>query len=556
MASLCPSVRLIALLCAGTLAISGVAAGWLSPASGAAHLSEAPALAAPVSGALAPATSANARATVTANAANYGIARGYHMGVAVLDTQTGQFYGAGDFRGSFASESVVKAFIATRLLVMGQMHGHIAALAYKMITQSDDAIATALYGRVGGDSLVNWIRNHYRVWNLGPGPRVPGWWGNNHITPQGMVYFYAKVKRDPVVGPWLMNAMHHATKYGSDGTYQFFGLPSATSGAAIKQGWGCDFDDLCTTQSDYNSTGYVNGDRYTVAILARGPLADYGSRISAMLTGSARALLPGGVFPPSAPTVLGLSTRQGSRAGGFMVAVSGSDFVQVRAVFFGGAPASSVIVLSPTRLHATAPAHTSGPVWVRVVTAYGTSTGHVNDLFHFGPPPVVSAAAPALGSPAGGTPVTVTGANFVGVSSVRFGGVDAPSFRVVSPTQIRATSPVHGAGVVDVSVSTGFGPSLMQVPDEFRYVAPPVVGTVSPALGGRAGGTVVTVTGANFLGVTALRFGTVDAPSFSVVSPTQIRVSAPAHTVGIVDVVVVSAYGTSAAVAADKFSYS
>jgi hypothetical protein len=40
--------------------------------------------------------------------------------------------------------------------------------------------------------------------------------------------------------------------------------------AAIKQGWGQDDDDW-TASSDFNSTGFVNGDRYAVAILLTGP---------------------------------------------------------------------------------------------------------------------------------------------------------------------------------------------------------------------------------------------------------------------------------------------
>ena len=57
-------------------------------------------------------------------------------------------------------------------------------------------------------------------------------------------------------------------EYGADGTYQFFGMPSATTGAAIKQGWGDDGDD--SPNADFNSTGYVDGGNYAVAILTDG----------------------------------------------------------------------------------------------------------------------------------------------------------------------------------------------------------------------------------------------------------------------------------------------
>lgn len=230
-------------------------------------------------------------------AARYATSRGYQAGVAVLDTSTGKLWGAGAYDGMFASESVVKVFIATRLLVSGQLTGDTADTAYRMITQSDDGAADALYGLAGGDEVVTWIAEHYGIPDLGSPPTKPGWWSNTHISAVGMVRFYAKIKADPVVWPWLSNAMHHATTYGSDGTYQFFGLKQAEREAAIKQGWGQDDDDW-TDASDFNSTGFVNSDRYAVAILMKGPSWEYNSGLPAMVSSVAKALMPGGVVRP------------------------------------------------------------------------------------------------------------------------------------------------------------------------------------------------------------------------------------------------------------------
>lgn len=232
-------------------------------------------------------------AFVTGNAKRaiaYAAARGESAAVAVLDTRTGKFYGAGRYRTRYASESVVKVFIATRLLLTGRMHGATERTAYKMITQSDDASASALYGRAGGDGLVPWIARHYHLGNLGSGPSRPGWWGNTHITARGLVEFYAKAKADPRVGPWLRNAMRHATTYGSDGTYQYYGIPATTDDFAIKQGWGADGDCFC--RSVFNSTGYVDGGRYAVAMLTAG--GSYGRYAMTTLNGMALRLIPRG----------------------------------------------------------------------------------------------------------------------------------------------------------------------------------------------------------------------------------------------------------------------
>lgn len=226
------------------------------------------------------------------SAAAYASSHGYSTGIAVYDTATGAFYGAGHYDTYYASESVVKAFIATEILLKGDMHGSTASTAYKMITQSDDNSANRLYGLAGGDSVVSRLDSHYGI-HIGHGPSRSGWWGNTYITAKGMVQFYAKVRKDSKVWPWLYNAMRHATKYGSDGYYQYFGIPSASKqGWAVKQGWG--EDDNCFCHSTWDSTGFVDNGRYAIAILTAGPGYTYNSPISHMVTSEAQRMMPGG----------------------------------------------------------------------------------------------------------------------------------------------------------------------------------------------------------------------------------------------------------------------
>jgi hypothetical protein len=233
---------------------------------------------------------ASAAVTSQATAAvSYASSHGYRSSVGVLDTSTGTFWGAGDFNSAYASESVMKVFIATRLLLTNQMSGWNETTAYKMITQSDDASADALYGRAGGDGVITWVKQALNIPTLGSPPLRSGWWGGTQINAHGMALFYNAVRARPAVWAWLGNAMHHASRLGSDGTYQYFGIPSATTGAAIKQGWG---GDNSAGQPAFNSTGVVNGDRYAVVILTQG--GSYGAPISGMVTTEARLLMPAG----------------------------------------------------------------------------------------------------------------------------------------------------------------------------------------------------------------------------------------------------------------------
>lgn len=483
------------------------------------------------------------RQSVVRAAARYGTSRGYHVGVAVLDRATGAVYRGGDATGPFATESVVKVLIATRLLVSGQMHGQTAAMAYKMITQSDDNMATALYGRVGGDGLINWVERRYHLPGLGSPPRHAGWWGNTHITALGLVRLYARLARDARVRRWLLNAMHHARPYGSDGTYQFFGLPSATRGAAVKQGWGCDFTASCA-EADFNSTGYVNGDRYAVALLVRGPISTYGSPIAGVLTGMARRLLPGGQFPAPPPVVLRTGRTRSSVAGGGTLTVVGRNFLNVRAVWLGTTRVRRVEALSPRRLRITLPPHPAGTVAVRVATAYGLSARRADVHVRYVAAPVVTRVSRHLVAAAGGTPVTVFGSGFLDVRRVGVGGAAATAVRTVTEHRLRFVAPKHPAGDAAVVVTTRFGRS-QPLRKAVAFVAAPVISRLTPDAVGRSGGPV-TVSGTNFRHVSQVLFGTQPGSDLRVASPDALTVTAPAHGAAAVRVRVIGEFGRSA----------
>jgi N-acetylmuramoyl-L-alanine amidase len=189
--------------------------------------------------------------------------------------------------------------IATRLLLAGEMTGHVATLATAMITQSDNDAAWALYPQVGKDGLEPWIAAHYGITGLGGPPSMPGIWGSTQITAAGMVRFYAAVKNDPKVWPWLSNAMHHYQASSSAGEPNAFGLAAADPSAAVKNGWDTNRDPVHPTNAIVNSTGYVVGDRYAVAILSEGPGSLYYTGGEAIVTHEAELLFSGSPAGPS-----------------------------------------------------------------------------------------------------------------------------------------------------------------------------------------------------------------------------------------------------------------
>ncbi|WP_424862745.1 IPT/TIG domain-containing protein [Streptomyces sp. MMS24-I29] len=170
-------------------------------------------------------------------------------------------------------------------------------------------------------------------------------------------------------------------------------------------------------------------------------------------------------------------------------------------------------------------------------------------------PPVVSSINPAQGPVSGGTTVVITGTGLTGATAVRFGAANAVSFTVTSATQITAVNPAGSAGQVVVTVTSPSGTSNATVTFTYTVASLPTVTGLLPSSGSTSGGTTVTVTGTNFSGATQVRFGPVNASSFSVVSPTQITAVSPPGAAGAVPVTVTTPAGTSAAAPTSYFFY-
>ncbi|CAN7403178.1 IPT/TIG domain-containing protein [Aminobacter sp. LjRoot7] len=271
---------------------------------------------------------------------------------------------------------------------------------------------------------------------------------------------------------------------------------------------------------------------------------------------------PGGTSATSAsdqftyvapPTVTALSANRGSTAGGGSVTLTGTGFTHATDVTFGGATAGFIAIDDTNIVVFSLPAHSAGLVNVVVTSPGGASAAAAANEFTYIAPPTVTAVSPTSGPTAGGTSVILTGTGFTGATDVNLGAA-AATFDVNSDTQITATSPAGSAGTVDITVRTVGGTSATSAADQFTYVAPPTVTSITPTSGPASGGTFITITGTGFTGATAVSFGGTAATSFTFISPTQITATSPAGS-GTVDVRVTAVGGTSAVSAADQFTY-
>ena len=87
------------------------------------------------------------------------------------------------------------------------------------------------------------------------------------------------------------------------------------------------------------------------------------------------------------------------------------------------------------------------------------------------PAPSIASITPAHGAPAGGTTVTITGADLEGATAVKFGATPATAYTVDSEGQITATAPPHEAGPAPISVTTIAGTGTSS--QAFTYDGPP-----------------------------------------------------------------------------------
>jgi hypothetical protein len=213
------------------------------------------------------------------------------------------------------------------------------------------------------------------------------------------------------------------------------------------------------------------------------------------------------------PTVTGVSPDDGTTQGGAKVTITGTDLSQVAVVKFGDTgitcqeTEATCKVIGDTEIVATAPALPAGAVDVHVINGAGESAANSPaDRFTSVVPPTVTEVTPNKGLTTGGTEVTITGTDLGDVTELKFGDVPVActdavtTCKVEGDTEIKATTPVLAAGIVDVHAVVGTIESPTDAPaDQFTAVLPKFTLTVTK--GGSGAGNVSSSPGGINCGV-------------------------------------------------------
>lgn len=221
------------------------------------------------------------------------------------------------------------------------------------------------------------------------------------------------------------------------------------------------------------------------------------------LRNGALSLLAGAIeITPVDPVVTLVSPAEGPLAGGSLLSIHGSGFLPGAAVVLGNEVYRDGItggctVVDDTTITLVTRASTVGGITDVVVQDASGVEGRAVGAFEFVDVPQIEGVFPAVGSDTGGTVVKVRGSGLVPPLIVRIDGV------VQSDVTLRDASFLHFV------TEPGFagGPAVLEIEDAdgdvataaFLYVAQPdpVIAQVSPSSGPTAGGTSISIAGAN-----------------------------------------------------------
>ncbi len=195
---------------------------------------------------------------------------------------------------------------------------------------------------------------------------------------------------------------------------------------------------------------------------------------------SAESVDSASAISPAGPVITGLSPAFGPNGSATSVTVTGTGLATTETFGFGAAGNGTVVSCSgTTSCIVTSPSNGTGLVNVIATDTGGIgSPPTVENSFSFAPAITAiseSPACPLVASltvcpDAGGTVVTITGTNLVGVTHVFFGATAAKTFSCSSSTTCTATSPAGGpAVVVDVTATSPGGTSFTSNADKFPY---------------------------------------------------------------------------------------
>jgi len=321
-----------------------------------------------------------------------------------------------------------------------------------------------------------------------------------------------------IVGSGATGAVTVATPKGTASLsgFTFAGVPTISGFSPASAGEGSTVTITGTYLTGTSAIQFGGVNARSIAILTDTSLTavvDTGASGNIVLATPGGTATRGG-FNYIGPTIGSFTPSAGNE--GTTITIMGTGFTGTTAVSFGGIPAISFVVVSPTTITAVLGAGGTGNVTVVNNSGQSTRAG-----FAF-TGPTIDSFAPAMAGT--GTKITIYGTNFSGTTQVTVAG-DAVRFTVVDSSTIVATA--VGAYGDSITVRTPLGVASI---GGYTYTEQPLITTFSPTSAPL--GSTVVITGANFGATPAANIvylGSVRAPVVSA-SANTLNITVPPGT--------------------------
>lgn len=243
-------------------------------------------------------------------------------------------------------------------------------------------------------------------------------------------------------------------------------------------------------------------------------------------------------------TVTSLTPNSGLATGGNVVYIDGSNFKSGATVLFGTVSIGSSYV-SNSRLKVTVPPSLigDGKVDITVTNPDGGTGTLVEGYEYIKLIPVITALNPSNGNKTGGSVTYIDGSNFESTAVVTINGVIADS-NFVSAKRLKVTipaSPTIGEVPLVITLTNGESASAIFTYDNGPVLPSPTIKTLTATSG--VGGSIIYITGTNFVNKPQVFFGDIESTSVTYVAASRLKVTVPHGNSGPVEIKIVNPDG-------------
>ncbi|WP_088001122.1 IPT/TIG domain-containing protein [Gottfriedia solisilvae] len=177
---------------------------------------------------------------------------------------------------------------------------------------------------------------------------------------------------------------------------------------------------------------------------------------------------------PPAPTITAITPNNGTKIGGDIINIDGTNFVNGLTVKFNGVDAKILNYYSATKIRIQVPASSIiGAVDVTLTNPDGQSVTLSQGYTYTVAQPTITSLTPNNGALAGGELIYLNGTNFFSGLTVTVGGKNAPVVNFYSSSSIRIQIPAGtSAGTVPVVLTNPDGTTATT---SYTYNAPPAI---------------------------------------------------------------------------------